>query len=106
MRHGPMRMCVGCRHRAGRAQLIRLVARCDPAGSVILIDHRKNQPGRGAWLHPSPDCVSAAVRRKAFGPALKVDGLTVDPLGLAASLMAAGGEDQLEEQVAQDMSAP
>ena len=27
-------------------------------------------PGRGAWLHPSPECLELAVRRKAFGRAL------------------------------------
>jgi hypothetical protein len=50
--------------------------------------------------------VEAAVRRKAFSRALRVDGITVDPDGLVASLITAGGEDQAEEQVAQDMSTP
>jgi len=27
-------------------------------------------PGRGAWLHPTPECFELAVRRKAFGRAL------------------------------------
>jgi predicted RNA-binding protein YlxR (DUF448 family) len=73
---------------------------------VVEIDYRKTLPGRGAWLHPSADCVEAAVRRKAFSRALRVDGITVDPDGLVASLITAGGEDQAEEQVAQDMSTP
>ncbi|MFT3899826.1 MAG: YlxR family protein [Gordonia sp. (in: high G+C Gram-positive bacteria)] len=104
--HRPTRMCVGCRGRADRAQLVRLVATSGPAGPVVVVDHRKTLPGRGAWLHPSTDCLSEAVRRRAFAPALRVDGLTVDPDGLAASLRAAGGGDQPEEQVAQDMSTP
>jgi predicted RNA-binding protein YlxR (DUF448 family) len=29
-------------------------------------------PGRGAWLHPTPDCFGLAVRRKAFGRALRL----------------------------------
>lgn len=97
---------MGCRGRADRAQLVRVIARRGRTGPVIEIDHRKTQPGRGAWLHPSADCVSAAVRRKAFGSALRVDGITVDPDGLVASLVTAGGADQPEEQVALDMSTP
>ncbi|WP_290707449.1 YlxR family protein [Gordonia defluvii] len=99
-------MCVGCRGRADRTQLVRVTARCGDTGPVVEIDHRKTQPGRGAWLHPSADCVSAAVRRRAFGSALRVDGLAVDPVGLIASLNSAGDGGQSEEQVAQDMSTP
>lgn len=51
--------------------------------SELVIDHRKNLPGRGAWLHPSESCVTTAVRRRAFGPALRVQGLTVQPEDLA-----------------------
>ncbi|MFT4201852.1 MAG: YlxR family protein [Gordonia sp. (in: high G+C Gram-positive bacteria)] len=98
-------MCVGCRGRADRARLVRVTAVGGPAGPVVEIDHRTTRPGRGAWLHPSTDCLSEAVRRKAFAPALRVDGITVDPDGLAASLLAAAG-DQRKEQVAQDMSTP
>jgi predicted RNA-binding protein YlxR (DUF448 family) len=29
-------------------------------------------PGRGAWLHPTPECFGLAVRRKAFGRALRL----------------------------------
>ncbi|QKT09101.1 YlxR family protein [Gordonia sp. X0973] len=99
-------MCLGCRGRADRAQLVRVVAASGPIGPVVEIDYRKTLPGRGAWLHPSTDCLSEAVRRKAFASALRVDGITVDPDGLVASLVAAGGGDQPEEQVAQDMSTP
>jgi predicted RNA-binding protein YlxR (DUF448 family) len=28
-------------------------------------------PGRGAWLHPDPGCLQAAVQRKAFSRALR-----------------------------------
>jgi predicted RNA-binding protein YlxR (DUF448 family) len=36
-------------------------------------------PGRGAWVHPDPGCVDAAVRRKAFGRALRT-AITVESL--------------------------
>ncbi|GAA4741108.1 YlxR family protein [Gordonia alkaliphila] len=60
--------------------LVRVAVNAKPE---LVIDHRKNLPGRGAWLHPSESCVTTAVRRRAFGPALRVRGLTVDPADLA-----------------------
>ncbi|WP_308192318.1 YlxR family protein [Gordonia zhenghanii] len=50
---------------------------------TVVVDTTRTLPGRGAWLHRDSDCVSAAVRRKAFGPALRVRGLTVIPKDLA-----------------------
>ena len=35
-------------------------------------DPRLRLPGRGAWLHPTPECLDLALRRKAFGRALRV----------------------------------
>ncbi|GAA1775932.1 hypothetical protein GCM10009748_05000 [Agromyces lapidis] len=32
-------------------------------------------PGRGAWLHPTPECYRLAVRKRAFGRALRVRGV-------------------------------
>ncbi len=29
--------------------------------------------GRGAWVHPTRECVETALQRKAFGRALKAD---------------------------------
>ena len=31
-------------------------------------------PGRGSWLHPSPDCLDLALRRRAFARALRLAG--------------------------------
>lgn len=31
-------------------------------------------PGRGAWVHETPACVEAALRRRAFVRALRVSG--------------------------------
>jgi uncharacterized protein len=63
----PLRTCVGCRGRAAKAALVRVVrtaegtARVDPIGTA---------GGRGAYVHTSPACVDAAERRGAFGRAL------------------------------------
>ena len=72
------RTCIGCRRVVPASELVRLAA---PDGRVALAIRRGGaampRQGRGAWLHPSPDCVSAAVKQRAFGRAFrgKVDGV-------------------------------
>ncbi|WP_189866509.1 YlxR family protein [Streptomyces poonensis] len=66
----PERTCVGCRERAAKADLLRIVAieeHCVP-------DPRGTLPGRGAYIHPAPVCLDQAVRRRAFPRALRVPG--------------------------------
>jgi len=70
-----IRTCVGCRERAVKSSLLRLVA----VGDVVQPDPRARMPGRGAYLHPSPDCFELACRRRAFARALR----TAGPLGWA-----------------------
>ncbi|MGM7666151.1 YlxR family protein [Microbacterium sp. A93] len=64
----PVRTCVGCRVRASRTALLRVVAQ----GDVLIIDESAVLPGRGAWLHPTQECMAAALRRRAFARALRV----------------------------------
>ena len=45
----PIRTCVGCKVRAAKSSLLRLVA----AGDGIVPDPQARQPGRGAYVHPS-----------------------------------------------------
>lgn len=65
-----VRTCVGCRTRAPRSSLLRVVA----DGSVLRRDDRASMPGRGAWVHETAECVDAALRRRAFVRALRVPG--------------------------------
>jgi predicted RNA-binding protein YlxR (DUF448 family) len=41
---------------------------------VVVPDPRRRLPGRGAWLHPVPECLDRAERRSAFPRALRVPG--------------------------------
>ncbi len=71
------RTCIGCRSRADKTTLVRFVAIGGPPGSKaweITPDKRGSQPGRGAHLHPDPRCLELAIRRRAFGRALRVEG--------------------------------
>jgi uncharacterized protein len=56
---------------------VRVVARPEsgPEESLeLVIDVGRRMPGRGAWLHPDPQCLELALRRKAFPRALRVAG--------------------------------
>lgn len=48
---------------------------------ALVPDVRGTQPGRGAWLHPTSQCLDLAVRRRAFPRALRVPG-PLDPAQL------------------------
>jgi uncharacterized protein len=73
----PVRTCVGCRRRAPQDALLRVVA----AEGSVAVDARRRLPGRGAYVHPDPACVAAAVKRRAFGRALRA---TVDAAAAGA----------------------
>jgi predicted RNA-binding protein YlxR (DUF448 family) len=65
-----VRTCVGCRARAPRSALLRVVS----IDSMLVPDERATMPGRGAWVHETPACVDVALRRRAFVRALRVSG--------------------------------
>jgi predicted RNA-binding protein YlxR (DUF448 family) len=65
-----VRTCVACRKRASRAELLRVVLHDDR----LIADDRAVRPGRGAWVHPTAQCLERAVSRGAFPRALKVSG--------------------------------
>ncbi|MEU6486411.1 YlxR family protein [Streptomyces sp. NPDC046887] len=72
----PERTCIGCRERAAKSDLLRIVlieGGCAP-------DPRGTLPGRGAYVHPVPVCLDLAVRRRAFPRAFRAQG----PLDTAA----------------------
>ncbi|HEX3825801.1 MAG TPA: YlxR family protein [Sporichthyaceae bacterium] len=72
---GPVRTCVGCRKRELAVELVRVVA--VPTGNgkyAVTVDTTGTLPGRGAWLHPAPQCAKEAIRRRAFARALRIAG--------------------------------
>ena len=70
-----MRTCVGCRKRELATELLRVVAVSTGNGEhAAIVDDRSSLPGRGAWLHPVPQCVQQAIRRRAFTKALRIAG--------------------------------
>jgi uncharacterized protein len=76
---GPVRTCIGCRQRAAKSELLRVVAGSDTDGQPAVVpDPRGRAAGRGAHLHPTTECLDQAVKRRAFARALRVqEGLSV-----------------------------
>jgi predicted RNA-binding protein YlxR (DUF448 family) len=72
-----------------------VVAETDEAGAIRLNpDPRHRLPGRGPWLHPTGDCLEQALRRRAFGRALRTSAAP-DPAAVVAHLEAlANGRPQ------------
>ncbi|MET9470080.1 MULTISPECIES: YlxR family protein [unclassified Streptomyces] len=66
----PERTCIGCRERAAKNELLRIVA----VGDECVPDPRGTLPGRGAYVHPAVVCLDQAVRRRAFSRAFKSAG--------------------------------
>ncbi|MFF4247904.1 YlxR family protein [Streptomyces sp. NPDC001822] len=66
----PERTCVGCRERAAKSELLRIVV----GEGEVVPDPRGTLPGRGAYVHPVPVCLDLAVRRRAFPRAFKAEG--------------------------------
>ncbi|MFJ6570962.1 YlxR family protein [Streptomyces sp. NPDC091292] len=76
----PERTCVGCRERAAKSDLLRIVRIED----ACVPDLRGTLPGRGAYVHPVPVCLDLAVRRRAFTRAFRARGqLDTEALRLA-----------------------
>ncbi|HZD17142.1 MAG TPA: YlxR family protein [Actinomycetota bacterium] len=67
-RREPERTCVGCRGRAGKRALLRVVRSPDGA---VRVDPSGSAPGRGAYLHRDRGCVTAAFAKGALWRALR-----------------------------------
>ena len=80
----PERTCVGCRSKAPKRDLVRVVRARD--GDVVL-DPSGSAPGRGAYVHRDGGCLEAALLSRGFERALRT-GLTAD----AAARLRTGSE--------------
>jgi len=65
----PERMCVGCRAKRPKKELVRVVR--TPEGQ-ILVDATGKEAGRGAYICPEEACLNRAVKSKALERALGV----------------------------------
>ncbi|MEO8851043.1 MAG: YlxR family protein [Allobranchiibius sp.] len=72
MPHKGMRTCVGCRKRDDRSELLRVAATAVDGSWNVVHNERGRYPGRGAWLHPTADCLDKAIQRRGLHRALPV----------------------------------
>jgi hypothetical protein len=79
--HIPQRMCVACRERENKSDLLRL------------------GEGRGAYVHDTPDCIVAAIKKRSFDRALRCKMNILNTLGLCrrAGKLTAGFDAAVED---------
>lgn len=94
----PVRTCLGCRSREATTALLRVTAR----NGAVIPDPRGSLGGRGAWVHPTVQCVGLAVRRKALTRALRLtsapDTSALDTITAARGVAGASDIQSFEEQ--------
>jgi hypothetical protein len=73
---GPVRSCIGCGTKRAQAELTRIVVGAE--GGSVVVDRKRRHPGRGAYLCGA-GCLTAALKRKAFGRAFRGRAGPVDP---------------------------
>ena len=66
----PQRLCMGCRERKEKREMIRVVRQTN--GEVSL-DFSGKLNGRGAYICPDPECLKKAIRSKALDRSLEVN---------------------------------
>ena len=65
----PQRRCVGCNNMKDKKELIRVVR---SAEGEVSIDKTGKKPGRGAYVCPTSECITKAVKEKRLEKALDV----------------------------------
>lgn len=72
----PVRTCVGCRARASKASLARVVS----SAQGVMLDRSGFALGRGAYVHRDPECAQAASRPGVLAAALRT-GVSSEEVG-------------------------
>jgi predicted RNA-binding protein YlxR (DUF448 family) len=94
----PVRTCIGCRAQVAKRELVRVTVGSDPHGRLVVVpDPQGTAPGRGAHLHPTAECYELAVRKKAFGRALRAPGMP-DSVAVSSYITARDQTEQTEDR--------
>jgi len=64
--HIPIRMCVACRERKEKKELLRIIY-----DGKLQIDAKQTMPGRGAYICPNEKCVQEACKKRRFDRAFR-----------------------------------
>lgn len=66
----PQRMCVGCKEKKPKKELIRVVRTPE---AQVEIDLTGKKSGRGAYICPKLECLTKAVKSKALDRSLEIN---------------------------------
>ena len=99
-------MCIGCRERVAKSELLRVTAGSDADGRPVVVpDPAATRSGRGAHLHPTTACYDLAVRRRAFGRALRSarPGNSLDSAPVASYLVSLGSTSSTDQSSEEEL---
>lgn len=100
-----LRTCVGCREVASPDQLVRVAVEQTEHGPEAVFDVFRRIGGRGAWVHPTRECVSTAVRRRAFHRAFRT-AVSVENLGHHLNVLLSTRWNGQKESESEDHGKP
>ena len=66
--HIPIRMCIGCLKKKEEREMIRFIQSSD---RLVIMDAKKNLPGRGFYLCPDAACLKKARTKKRWAVTLE-----------------------------------
>lgn len=90
----PIRTCIGCRERADKTELLRIVL----VDGEIMPDQSAERLGRGAYVHPMRECVTLARERRAYARAFRVSpGSAADDRALQSEVDRPDGDEMSAE---------
>ena len=69
MKKVPLRQCIGCGEMKSKKEMIRVIKTAD---EEILLDATGRKNGRGAYLCPSMECMTKAVKSKGLERSFKM----------------------------------
>ena len=90
MKHVPLRSCIVCRREKEKSELIRIVRKSDGA---LVCDANGREPGRGAYVCKSSDCIDSLIKKRALNRAYKQE----IPVSISEALV-----KELKAQIAND----
>ncbi len=67
--HLPIRMCIGCRKRQQKGEMIRFI---QTAEGKALVREGQKQIGRGFYVCPKASCLKAAKKKFSFDPSIDI----------------------------------
>jgi predicted RNA-binding protein YlxR (DUF448 family) len=68
--HIPIRMCIGCRKKRKKEEMLRLARSTD---GVMLVNGKKNLSGRGFYLCPDLSCLKMAQKKNSMSEIIGID---------------------------------